>query len=198
MHPAEPTVPENPIEGAKRSEDSFIKNYEDVAQALFAWSRLHVRPALRRFIEAEDILQEVCCRAFDGFAEFDPRKGNFRSWIFGIAHNVLRENLRRIGRNRETRIAPEKWPSLASLPDDATSISQRIVRDENLKAFVAQLEKLGEDERRLLLYRGLEGMSHAEIASLLDVSLDAVEKRWQRLLKKIRAISSEASVVLIA
>ena len=86
---------------------------------------------------------------------------------------------------------------MASLPDDATSISQRIVRDENLKAFVAQLEKLGEDERRLLLYRGLEGMNHAEIASLLDVSLDAVEKRWQRLLKKIRAISSEASVVLI-
>ena len=184
------TSPEDP-------ESSFIRNYENVARALFAWARLHVKPALRRFLEPEDILQEVCCRAYDSFGDYDSTRGEFRNWIFGIAHNVLRENLRRVGRHRESTVGPEKWPSYASLPDDATSISRRIVRDEGLRRFVDRLENLKEDERRLLLYRGLEGMSHGETAELLELSLDATEKRWQRLLAKLRDWGAELGDLIV-
>ena len=48
------------------------------------------------------------------------------------------------------------------------------------------MDALPEDERQLLLFRGLEGLTHAEVATLLAVTPDAVAKRWQRLCDRLR------------
>jgi DNA-directed RNA polymerase specialized sigma24 family protein len=38
----------------------------------------------------------------------------------------------------------------------------------------------------LLLYCGMEAMTHQEAAQRLDISVDAASKRWQRLTERVR------------
>jgi RNA polymerase sigma factor (sigma-70 family) len=93
---------------------------------------------------------------------------------------------------------PPGWSEspLANLPDEATSVSRRAARDEGLRRFIDRLQDLDDADRRLLLYRGLEDLSHAEIGGLLHLSRDAVEKRWQRLQKKIEPWAPPADLFL--
>ena len=70
---------------------------------------------------------------------------------------------------------------LEAVPDDATSVSRRVARNDGLARFIEGLEALDNDDRRLLIYRGLEGLMHEDVAKILDLSVSAVEKRWQRL-----------------
>ncbi len=169
----------------------FLALYEPVAPAIFAWARLHIHAPLRRRVDPEDILQEVCFRAFTRFDKFDPKIANFRAWLFGIAHNVLREALRSLKARGESvfgnaAAVSGRAPGLDGFPAEATNISTRIAREENLVAFLERLDLLEEDDRRLLLYRGLEGKRHQEVAELMGIGSDAAEKRWQRLRKRLQ------------
>ncbi|MBK8096026.1 MAG: hypothetical protein IPK26_02910 [Planctomycetes bacterium] len=67
-----------------------------------------------------------------------------------------------------------------------TAISQRAARDEVHREAMARLQQLPEDERRLLACIGIEGMSHAETATLLGIAEDACRKRWQRLRERLQ------------
>ena len=62
-----------------------------------------------------------------------------------------------------------------------------MVRAEVLRTFIARVESLDEEERRLLLLRGLEGLEHEDIARELGISSAAVAKRWQRLRDRLGA-----------
>lgn len=183
-----PDAPGNePAPREPATAERFVSLYAEAASTLFAWANLRLRPALRAFLEPEDLVSEICFRAFDRFRTFDPGKGTFRRWLFGIANNVLREALDTFAGPRGRARKPPGWSEspLANLPDEATSVSRRAARDEGLRQFVERLQELDDDDRRLLLYRGLEDLSHSEIGGLLNLSRDAVEKRWQRLQKRI-------------
>jgi len=59
------------------------------------------------------------------------------------------------------------------------------VRDERTQALLDLTATLGEEERKLLLHRGLEGLPHGEMAEILGVDREAAMKRWQRLRKRL-------------
>lgn len=166
----------------------FEELWSEAAPAVCAWLEIHVREALRAHLDPEDALQEVACRAFDSFERFDPAAGPFRAWVFGIARNVLYRALSQVGRNlaRPVGGAPRmETQALGRLPDTTTSITRRVARDETLKRFVAEVRALDEDDRRLLLRRGLEGRSHEDIASELGITPEAAVKRWTRLRERL-------------
>ncbi|MCA8959868.1 MAG: sigma-70 family RNA polymerase sigma factor [Planctomycetes bacterium] len=167
----------------------FLAMYEPVAPAIFAWARLHVHPPLRRRVDPEDVLQEVSFRAFDRFDRFDPDVASFRSWLFGIAHNVLRESLRNLRGRGESVFGPARGSQIAGFDGfaaEATNVSTRIAREEGFVQFLERLEDLPDEDRRLLIYRGLEGRPHQEVADRLGIGSDAAEKRWQRLRKRLQ------------
>ncbi len=167
----------------------FCECYAPVAGALAAWARLRVLGGLRRRIDPEDIVQETVVRAYDRFATFDPAKGAFRAWLFGIANNVMREILvQRASRPTESRRERTTSTVFDQLPDDATSISRRAARSEAVEKLVARLQQLDESEQRLFIFRALEGMRLDDIAAHLGVSGAALEKRWQRLVPKLEGV----------
>ncbi|HTE04849.1 MAG TPA: sigma-70 family RNA polymerase sigma factor [Planctomycetota bacterium] len=167
---------------------SFDAVWGRVAPSLFAWASLHIRPALRARLDPEDLLQEVACRGYARFETWDERRGPFRAWIFGIARNVLRDAFRRLSHEPGARgAALPSTELLASLPDMATAHTRAVARDEDVRRFVQRCTELPEEDQRLLMFRGLEGLSHAEVAALLSLSPDAVAKRWQRLCDRLRA-----------
>jgi len=170
--------------------ERFCALHAAAAPRLWSWAALHVGPALRGKVDPEDLLQEVAARAWRRFDEFDPARGSFFGWSLGIARRVLAEALARLAAGGfEGRRAPAAGGSDAwsEVPDDATRATARLAREDALQAFLAWAETLERDERRLLLYRGLEGASHAEVAALLGLSEAAVSKRWDRLRERLRA-----------
>lgn len=157
----------------------FESLFHDVAPVLFAWASVRVRPPLRARVDPEDLMQEIACRAFTAFHDFNPELAPFRAWIFGIAHRVLQEFLRSSVRGGGTIRSASGI--LRDLPASATTVSRRVARDEAVARFIAQIESLEDQDRKLVIYRGLEGLTHTEVATLLSLTPDATAKRWQRL-----------------
>jgi RNA polymerase sigma-70 factor (ECF subfamily) len=160
----------------------FEELYGRVGPSLFAWSCLRIGPALRGRLESEDVVQETWCRALESFGNFDPARGTFRAWLFAIARNVLFESIRRVHRAAESGgAAAGRAPGLDELPDSVTSVTRRIARDDGVQRFLGRVAELGDDERELTIYCGLEGLGYAEAAARLGSTRGAVARRWQRL-----------------
>ncbi|MCC6409872.1 MAG: sigma-70 family RNA polymerase sigma factor [Planctomycetes bacterium] len=166
----------------------FTELYERIAPALYTWAEVRIRPELRSFVDPQDVVQEVWCRAWKAFRSFDPESQSFRYWLFRVAKNVMLEVFREL-RSPDGGV-PGGDPSkrllvLRDVPDSATAVSQRLARDERLKLFAQWIASLEEDERMLVVHLGLEGMTQAEVAARLSLSRDAIAKRWQRLLARV-------------
>jgi RNA polymerase sigma factor (sigma-70 family) len=163
--------------------------YGRVLPALYAWARLRIRPEYRRVLSPEDLVQEVWLRAAQIFGSFDAAKVSFRAWIFTVAKNVLFEVQRKAW--KQTREAtPEgstsRQRALHEIPEDVTSLTQRVQRDEGVRIFLQRVAQLDDEDRKTLIHCGLEELSLREAAERMDISRDAVAKRWQRLRDRIR------------
>ncbi len=169
------------IDSAPPARSAFEDLYGEVAPAVYAWARLRLRAPLRARLDPEDLLQEVCFRAWRRFADFDAARGSFRAWVFGIAHRVLQEALRELARGASGSPQSVVSHAVRDLPATTTAVSRRVVRNEELRAFLDRVERLEEDDRKLLLLRGIEGLPHADVGRMLGVSSEAAAKRWQRL-----------------
>ena len=181
----DPHEPTQELARAARDGDAprFGALWARVAPALHAWARLRVKPALRARLDPEDLVQEVCCRAFRDLGRWDEARGPFRAWVFGIANAVLRRALEQLALapSRRPGALDESTAFLARIPEDATTISRRLAQDDGLAHFLERVGELPEEDRRLLLLRGLEGLAHEDIARELGLSLEGAKKRWQRL-----------------
>jgi RNA polymerase sigma factor (sigma-70 family) len=163
---------------------SFTRLYEQLAPALLTWADLRIRPAQRAHVEPMDLVQEVWYRAWRQLPDFAAESVPFRLWIFRVAKNVLLEVVRQAQRGGGGRAGAgptTRMFALNNLPDSVTAVSKRMVRDESLASFRARIEQLAEEERKLVLHCGLEGLPHKEVAERMGLGVEAVTKRWQRL-----------------
>ncbi len=167
---------------AQRGElDSFNELCERVLPALYGWAHLRVGRELRRSVEPEDLVHEVWARALAAFGSYDASRP-FRAWLFGFARNVLLEALREARKRAATGEDPSvARRALEQAPDEVTSFTRRLARDEALAHFLERVRALGEDEQTLVRLCGLEGASSHDAALALGISEDAARKRWQRL-----------------
>jgi len=153
-------------EGALRSRAArgdaaaFAAVYERHHQALYRYCR----SILRHDEDAQDALQSTMTRAFAALQD-EQRDFELRPWLFRIAHNEAITILRR---RRETSELDEH-PALGDLED-------RVAEREELRLLQLDLADLPERQRAALILRELNGLSHAEIAVVLELSTGAVKQ----------------------
>lgn len=170
---------------ARRGEEGpFAEIYERIAPALYTWACLRIRPEMRGQVDPEDVVAEVWCRAWKAFPKFDAEGASFRLWVFRIAKNVMLEAFRKVQPGAPGSRGPgptTRLFQLQNVPDTATAISRRMSRDETLQVLMKWVGELDEEEQKLFLHCGLEGMGYAEVAERMQLQYDAVAKRWQKL-----------------
>lgn len=181
------------------NEESFEQLYERVAPSLFSWARLRIPPSIRPFLDEQDVVQEVWIRAVSIIDRYDSEKVNFRAWIFRVAKNVLLEAMRKL--RADPRLRMEGGPStrifvVQNCPDNVTLMSVRMRRDEGIKMFTDYIDDLGSPDREILVHCGLEGLSAQEVADRLDLTREAVTKRWQRLRETLRGNGMLKGIVI--
>jgi RNA polymerase sigma factor (sigma-70 family) len=146
------------------SEDAFGTIHDRYRQRLFAYVRQMLSAHSRQ--DAEDVLQDVFVRAF-GALRADTRDINVRAWLYRVAHNRCIDHLRRT-------VPP---------PADVYDVSRTPLHDpledaqrrEDLRRLVRDVGRLPDQQRSALLMREIDGMSYADLAAALDVTVPAVK-----------------------
>jgi RNA polymerase sigma factor (sigma-70 family) len=147
-------------------------------------------PAIHRFIArrvgvplADDLAAETFATAFRRRAHFESARGSLRSWLYGIAINMLRNHWRAEQHLLEldARLLAEtelrENPSLSDERLSATFVAPRIA--EALASLVG-------DQREVILLHAWTEMSHEEIASTLGIPLGTVRSRLSRARAALR------------
>ncbi len=143
--------------------------------------------------DADDAWQETLLRAWRQIARFEPR-APLRAWIYRIATNVCLTMLTQRARRGEVAAstvvdAPVPEGELMHLDpypdrylDELTAGPEETVeRRESIElAFVAAVQMLPPRQRAALLLRDVIGYPAAEVASMLETSVAAVNSALQR------------------
>jgi RNA polymerase sigma factor (sigma-70 family) len=136
--------------------------YERHHQALYRYCR----SILRDDEDARDALQSTMEKALAALRD-EQRDFELRPWLFRIAHN---EAISRLRRRRE--IADTDAVAEASIDSLAQTVEDR----ERLGHLHTDLQDLPERQRAALVLRELSGLSHEEIAGVLDSSARSVKQ----------------------
>jgi RNA polymerase sigma-70 factor (ECF subfamily) len=127
---------------------------------------------------AEDVAQETWLTAVRRLRSFDPERGDFASWLRGIAANVLRNRYRRDRRGGPVRPLDGV---VAAAPDDMAA------RDR-AERIAAALAALPEHYEAVLRAKYLDGRAVADIAA----ETSATEKAVESLVTRARQAFREA------
>src|SRR3954447_3692201 len=146
------------------NDEAFRVLHDRYRQRLFAYVRQMLSAATRQ--DAEDVLQDVFVRAY-GALRSDNREMNVRAWLYRVAHNRCIDHLR-----RPVPPAAEIFEVSRKPLHDPVEEAQR--RDD-LRRLVADVGQLPEQQRSALLMREIDGMTYADLANALDVTVPAVK-----------------------
>jgi len=134
---------------------------------------------------AEELAQETFLRAYKNLGVLrDETK--LSTWLFGIARNVAREELRR-ARGREPQGCVElDDPAAAALRDEKPSPSSRLFGKELGAAVGAALSALDEDKRTVFVLKFYHQRSYEEIAAVTGFSPAKVRNDLHRARAEMR------------
>lgn len=135
---------------------------------------------------AEDIVQETFLRAFRKRKEYRAI-ANFSTWLFTIAGNLAKSELRRrkrwrlfsIERDEETDTGMD-LPDVSALPD---KVAESSLADVQIQQAIASLP---DNYRQVILLRDVQGMSYQEISEIVDCPVGTVKSRVNRARLKLQ------------
>lgn len=125
--------------------------------------------------EAEGITQEAFLKAWEKRDSLQSLPA-FRSWLYSIALNVLRQ--------RKRRLQPLAVAEVHATCE-APSPEQHLQATQELDRVLVALEQLPEEQREALLLVRMEQMKFREAAEVLGISENTVKTRVRRGLLKL-------------
>lgn len=143
-------------------------------------------PRLRRFARgmvrdmslADDLVQECLERALTRLHLYQPGT-NLRAWLFTILRNLHINGVRR----KQTFVDIDSEAHAGLGGAHGSQFSRMEVRD--LKRALAKLPR---EQREVVLLIGLEGISYAEAADIMKVSIGTVKSRLSRGRRALRLL----------
>jgi len=128
--------------------------------------------------EADDAVQDVFMRVIHAFAEFRAESSPM-TWLYRVTTNLCLNRLRNETRRRELR----------ALVNEPSSCSCR--RIEVTPELRDALGRIPESQAMAGIYYFVDGMTHQEIATLLDVSRRTVGNWVEAFARQLREELSE-------
>src|SRR5262245_16689894 len=161
--------------------------------------QVHCYRMLGSLQDAEDALQDTLLAAWQGLGGFEGR-ASIRTWLYRIATNRCLDALRAASRRpakewdipgvdppEPTRLGEVVWlePYPDTLLDDALGVplgpEARYEQTESVSlAFVTALQLLPPRQLAVLVLRDVLGFPAAEVAEMLDTSLESVTSALKR------------------
>lgn len=154
--------------------DELVKRYEN---KVFTIAYRFVG----NYTDANDLAQETFIRVYHALPSFRG-DSSFATWLYRIASNVCRDELRR--QRRQKKVSLDELMSQpggnASLADNSMTPEEVLEKNELQRAVQQCLDTLSDEHRLILVMREIQGLSYEEIAVSLDCSLGTVKSRLNR------------------
>ena len=158
--------------------------------------RRHQQPLINfiaRYINdrdgAEDLAQETFIRIFKAARRYKPGQAHFKTWMYHIASNLCKNELRNRGRRHRYRVDrvvasdgdSEQIDLIESAPaDEAFQPEVALERKELHEAIQRAIAELPEQYRVPLVLRDLQGLSYDEISETLELRSGTTKSRINR------------------
>jgi RNA polymerase sigma-70 factor (ECF subfamily) len=177
------------VGGERESLDWIVARFSPL---LLAQAGHRLRGALRGVIEPEDLVQDVWVRTLPNLAGLRPRDGRLTPVVVKFLGTALLNRLNSLLQKRLEgayggSAAPAGPEGPFEPPDDGTRALTRIVLAERASAVRAAIEELPEDDRAVVVLRGIEQNPVQEVAALVGMLPNTVTVKYRRALEKLRA-----------
>ena len=182
-------------------DDELMERYQKGDESAFTLLvRRHQQPLINfiaRFINdrnsAEDLAQETFIRIFKAADRYKPGRAHFKTWMYHIAKNLCKNELRNRERHDKYRVDnvvdggsnsngdSEEIDLIANTPaNQAFQPEVAFERKELRNAIQKAIAELPEQYRLPLVLRDLQGLSYEEIGEVLELRSGTTKSRINR------------------
>ncbi len=170
------------IEGDRRAFECIVKSYKDkVFRICYSYTNsVH---------DAEDIAQDAFVEVYKSMGTFN-QQSSVSTWIYRIASNKAIDHIRKHKRKkRDTGV-------LNYLDDDQNtfeieaegSAAEDIISQQRRKFLYQGLNKLPERQKKAFVLTQIEGMTHKEVAEIMQTTVKSIEVLVVRGRKKLKQV----------
>ena len=121
---------------------------------------------------AQDLAQETFLSAQKTIATFEGRS-TITTWLFGIAHNHVRNSV------RKRKVEPVDW----IMNEPTENPESTLINRETLRK---ALKTLSEEHREVVLLHEIDGLTYEEAATVIGVPVGTVKSRLHHAFLALR------------
>lgn len=132
--------------------------------------------------KAEDLTEQVFLSAWEAMDDYQLKGYPFSSWLYRIAHNAVVDHY---------RTSKDESPLDAvafTLVDESLGPEETLMKKRQVSRLLDAMARLSEEKQELIILRFVEGLSHAQVAEILDKSEGACRVMQHRALKRLSGI----------
>ena len=131
---------------------------------------------------AEDAVQDAFVSVWLQAGRFDPGRGQVRSWLLTIVHHKAIDAVRRRS-GRAERALPEGPEQFVASHGDPVALAEWSMEATAVRE---AMQRIPDDQRRTIEMAYFQGLTHVEIAQVMDVPPGTVKSRLRIGLEKMR------------
>jgi RNA polymerase sigma-70 factor (ECF subfamily) len=138
---------------------------------------------------AEDMLQEVFVRVWERGSTYEPRRGEFTTWLMGVTRNLCIDQLRRLRARPQPAAEANRddGPSLdEALTDPEADVPEAAQAHERAVVIRRAIATLSPEQRQVIELSYFRGFTRREIAKKLKCPEGTVHTRARLALHNLR------------
>ena len=181
---------ERPTAVHEKSDEELIREFQDGNDAAFTLLvgryKDHLINYIYRYVgdsdEADDILQEVFVRVYHKKKTYRPI-AKFSTWIYTIAANLCKTELRRRGRHFFLSLSKGKSGTderMYEIPDSRYLSDSDAERLSDHEMIQNALMKLPAKYREVIILSDLQELTYEEISEITGLNIGTVKSRLNR------------------
>jgi len=170
----------------RQFQDGDVSAYEELVERYRRPLLNFIYRILNDWTFAEDLLQETYLRLYvnkDSYREI----AKFSTWIYTIAGNLAKSELRRQKIRRWLSISPrEDEHRQLDIPDAAANPAENVQSSNSLGRIDEEIRKLPRVFREVVILRDVQELSYEEISLILKIPLGTVKSRVNRGRRRLK------------
>ncbi len=160
-------------------QNAFSELYELFADRIYRFVKLKISDSE----QAEDILQEVFVKAWQGAKKIEVKDLNFSAWLYRVASNTVNDHYRKMYRRPQT-VGIEESLQIAS----SENIIESVDATFDAKAMRQILDKLPSNYKQIIELRYFQMFNIEETAKILNKNSVTVRVLQHRAISKLKRI----------